>query len=349
MPSLKDFLANNQVVSSAPCRIDAGGTWDIKALALPFEELGPTTVNVALSLRTSVSLSPFKEGWVKISSDGFPKGEAFPLDRLPFDSAFGPFFAAVSHFDFHGLEVRISSQSPVKSALGGSSTALAALIKSLGKASAALGGKRLSKRQILLLAYGIEDGVSGGNCGIQDQAAAIYGGVHQWKWRYGNPDSPFERIPLLDPKGQGELSSRLLVAYSGKSHISSRINRSWIKGFLSGRTRAGWLQVNKIVHHLAQAIREQHWKEAASLIQEEMSLRRKITPEALIPITEKMVGQAERQGCGARFSGAGAGGSLWALGEAENIKRLREKWGETLAPIKGAGLLDCKVDPVGVR
>ena len=349
MTSLKDFLTHNQVTSSAPCRIDSGGTWDIKALAIPLAGVEPTTVNVALNLRTSIVLSPYKDGWIKISSDGFPRGEAFVKDKLPFDSGFGLFFAASSHFGFHGLEVRISSQSPVKSALGGSSTALVALIKALSKVSAELGGRKLSKREILLLAYGIEDGVSGGNCGLQDQGAAVYGGVHQWKWRYGTGTTPFKREPLLDPKGQRELSRRLLVAYSGKSHISSRTNRTWVKDFLSGRTRAGWLEVNEIVHHLAQAIRGQNWKEGAHLIRQEMSLRRKITPEALIPITEKMVAQAERTGCGARFSGAGAGGSLWALGETEDIRKLREKWEDTLAPIRGARTLDCMVDPAGVK
>jgi len=349
MTSLKDFLTHNQVTSSAPCRIDSGGTWDIKALAIPSAGAGPTTVNMALNLRTSIVLSPYKEGWVKIFSDGFPQGETFPRDNLPFDSGFGLFFAASSHFGFHGLEVRIRSLSPVKSAMGGSSTALVAFIKALAKVSAGLGGRKLSKREILLLAYGIEDAVSGGNCGLQDQCAAVYGGVHQWRWRYGTGTIPFEKEPLLDPKGQKELSRRLLVAYSGKSHISSRTNRKWVNDFLSGHTRAGWLEANEIVTHLARAIREQNWEGAAHLVKQELSLRRKITPEALIPITEKMVEQAEHSGCGARFSGAGAGGSLWALGEIEDIRRLRGIWEETLAPIRGARILDCMVDSAGVN
>ena len=45
-------------------------------------------------------------------------------------------------------------------------------------------------------------------------------------------------------------------------------------------------------------------------LKEEMSIRREITPDALIPITGKLIDQAEKTGCGARFAGAGAGGSL---------------------------------------
>ncbi|MBK5100924.1 MAG: galactokinase, partial [Desulfobacteraceae bacterium] len=175
------------------------------------------------------------------------------------------------------------------------------------------------------------------------------GGVHQWKWQYGHPSAPLERTPLLDRKGQKELSRRLLVAYSGKSHVSARTNRSWIKGFLSGQTRAGWIKVNETVQHFAMAIRAQDWKNAARFLQEEMAARREITPEALIPITVKLVEQAERAGCGARFAGAGAGGCLWALGELENVRLLRKIWEESLTAIKDGKVLDCKVDPKGVR
>jgi D-glycero-alpha-D-manno-heptose-7-phosphate kinase len=349
MISLKDHLAHHKVEASAPCRIDSGGTWDIKALALPLQVIAPVTVNIALNLRTSVVLSPYKYGWVKISSEGFLRGEAFSKDQLPFDSLFGLFFGAISHFGFHGLEVHIKSQSPVRSALGGSSTALVALIKALSKVSVGLGGKNLSARQILHLAYQLEDGIGGGNCGLQDHAAAVYGGVHQWKWQYGHPSAPLERAPLLDRKGQKELSRRLLVAYSGKSHVSARTNRNWIKGFLSGRTRAGWIKVNETVQDLASAIRAQDWKNAARFLQAEMAARREMTPEALIPITVKLVEQAERAGCGARFAGAGAGGCLWALGELEKVRLLRKMWEESLTAIKDAKILDCKIDPKGVR
>jgi len=346
--SLSRFLAKNPVEASAPCRVDSGGTWDIKAMALPLEWSEPTTINIALTLRTSVSLFPYDKGMVKISSEGFGRSEVFSKGLLPYNGPFGLFFSAVSYFGFHGLEVRISSRSPVKSALGGSSTALVALIKALSKVSQKLGGKRLAPREILHMGYHLEDGISGGNCGLQDQGAAVYGGVNQWKWRYGQLTTPFERTTLLDRKGQKELSSRLLVAYCGKGHVSMHTNRNWIKDFLGGDTRSGWVRANEIVKRLSPAIKEKDWKLAAGLLREEMALRKEITPEALIPITSKLVEQAEQAGCGARFAGAGAGGSLWALGEIENIKRLRIIWKGTLASIKGARILDCAVDPVGV-
>ena len=344
--SLRKRLMQQPVKAAAPCRIDAGGTWDIKAMALPFEKIAPTTINAALNLKTSVLLCPFDDGWMKVSSEGFPRGATFHRGQFSLKPPFGLFFGAAAYFDAHGLEVKIKSESPVKSALGGSSTALVALIKALSKVT---GTNRMSGKKILHLAYFLEDGISGGNCGLQDQAAAVYGGVNQWKWRYGDRSAPYQRIPLLDREGEKVFSKHLLVAYSGRSHISATTNRKWIEDFLAGRTRKGWVKVNEIVHQIAQAIRRQDWQQVALMLQEEMALRKKLTPEALIPVTDKLIDQAGRAGCGARFAGAGAGGSIWAIGVMKNIRQLRTLWGDTLRPVKQAKILDCEIDPLGVR
>ncbi|MBW1764527.1 MAG: galactokinase, partial [Deltaproteobacteria bacterium] len=50
--SAREILEKKPVEAGAPCRIDSGGTWDIKAMALPLEGIEPVTVNMALSLRT---------------------------------------------------------------------------------------------------------------------------------------------------------------------------------------------------------------------------------------------------------------------------------------------------------
>jgi D-glycero-alpha-D-manno-heptose-7-phosphate kinase len=350
MPSsVKQVLQRCPVNASAPCRVDSGGTWDIKAMALPLEGIEPVTINIALSLRSRVTISPFKEGWVKISSDGFVHDESYPVASVPFRPPFGLFFAAISHFGFHGLELRIQSDSPVKAALGGSSTALVALLKALSRLRGLLGQKTLSRREILHLGYHLEDGVSLGACGIQDQAAAAYGGVSLWRWHYGNTRIPYEREALMDVSGQKEMSKRFLLAYSGRSHVSLRTNRSWLNDFLSGKTRTGWVEVNEIVKALAQALKESAWGKAARLLREEMALRRKITPDALIPVTQELVKQAEKLGCGARFAGAGAGGSVWAVGNLERIESLRRWWEATLKPLKGASLLPCHIESGGVR
>ncbi len=347
--SIRKILEHQPVEASAPCRIDSGGTWDIRALALPLEKIKPVTVNIALNLRTRVILDPFEDGQVKILSKGFTHVEQYPYENLPFNSRFGLFFAAVSYFGFHGLQIQIKSDSPVKSALGGSSTALIALLMALSKAEILLGRKKLSRRTLLHLGFHLEEAVSQGKCGIQDQAAATFGGMNLWTWRYGNGRSPFQRERLLDPEGWKELSRALLVAYSGKSHVSLRTNRTWVNDFLAGRTRNGWIKVNEIVNRTADALKQGDWNRAARFLNAEMAIRREITPDALIPLTAKMIDQAESVGCGARFAGAGGGGSVWALGDLEKIQELRNIWKRTLDPIKNGRILDCDIDPEGVK
>ena len=173
--------------------------------------------------------------------------------------------------------------------------------------------------------------------------------MNLWTWCYGNGSSPFQRERLLDPGVWRGLSRSLLVAYSGKSHVSLRTNRTWVDDFLTGKTRSGWIKVNEIVHETARAIKRADWTEAARLLNAEMAIRREITPDALIPLTAKMIDQAERIGCGARFAGAGGGGSVWALGDVEKIRELRKVWELTLDPVKDGRILDCAIDPTGVK
>ena len=90
------------------------------------------------------------------------------------------------------------------------------------------------------------------------------------------------------------------------------------------------------------------WEESVRLIKEEMKMRRKITPGALIPVTYSLINVAEKAGCGARFAGAGAGGAVWALGQPENIDRLKNRWSNSLKKIKGAYILECAIDQKGV-
>jgi len=347
--SVSKILRKKPIESSAPCRVDSGGTWDIKAMALPLEKIRPVTVNFALNLRTSVTLLPFEDGMVSVASEGFEQSEDHPAGNGPFDSPFGIFFAAISYFGFHGIQVRIRSDSPVRSALGGSSTALVALVEALSKTAALLGERKLGTGEVLHLAYHLEDSVSKGKCGIQDQGAAAYGGVHLWDWHYGERGSIFTRTVLARKMELRQFSERIVVAYSGKSHVSARINRKWIDEYLSGKTRAGWIAANEIVRSLAKALKQKDWEGCARFLREEMSVRREITPDALIPITERLIETAERAGCGARFAGAGCGGAVWAIGEKERIQDLKRLWTSQLKPVRSAKVLECAIDPLGVR
>lgn len=347
--SAEQSLAEDTVSASAPCRIDAGGTWDIRALALPCRNELPATVNIALDLRTYVRLFSYEPGSIKISSSGFHQAESAHIHSLPFDSRFGLFFAAASYFGFDGLEIRIESGSPVQAAMGGSSTALVALLRALSELEKRFTGVDRPRAEILRLAFVLEDSLSGGFCGMQDHAAAVYGGVNRWFWSYGE-ERLLQRDRLVDKESSGLLNERLVVAHSGKRHVSSRTNRKWVTDFLCGRTRQGWMELNRIVNDFAACIRRKSWKKAIVFLRKETDFRRSLTPEAFTPLTESMVARAEDEGGAARFAGAGAGGAVWALApDTETGLNIRNAWEKLLAGKSGASVLECRIDHSGVR
>ena len=80
----------------------------------------------------------------------------------------------------------------------------------------------------------------------------------------------------------------------------------------------------------------------------EVALRRDMTPDVLDEIGEKLVQSAISENCGARFTGAGGGGCLWAIGTIQDIDRLKPIWNAILSQRKGASLLEPEIASQGV-
>jgi len=345
---LRKLLESNPIEASAPCRIDMGGTLDIPTFYYPLRHLSPCTFNIALELRTRVRLLPHTRGRIKISSRGF-KDAQFPADAAPFDHPMGLMFATAAFFNAEGVHIDIESQSPPRSALGGSSAAALALIAAFLKLNTPREtGNRLNRRRIALLAYQLEQSTSGVACGFQDQLAAAYGGVNIWYWQTDPDRSVFRRNIVIGKKLHKELAEHLLIAYCGKPHESKDINGRWVKQFLSGAKRDLWAKIITSTHQFANALTEQNYEQAAVHMNRETGIRRRMTPDVLDKVGEHLVGLALQNDCGARFTGAGGGGCLWAIGGTKNIDRLRPLWQESLSSRKEACLLDVGIDSKGV-
>ena len=345
---VRKILEREPITASAPCRVDMGGTLDIATFYYPLHHMSPCTFNIALALRTLVRLQPGAKDMVRISSSGF-KDAQFPADAAPFDHPLGLMFATAAYFNVRGIHIEIESQSPPRSALGGSSVAAVALVAALSKLM--MHGKSdtgLNRRAIALLAYQIEQSVAGVSCGIQDQLAAAYGGVNSWHLQ-ARPIGPmFKRQCIVRKKSHPELKRHLLIAYCGKPHVSKDINGRWIRQFLSGRYHDLWLEIIACTRRFVAALAEQNYNQAAVEMNRETAIRRTLTPDVLDNIGEKLVTMARQNDCGARFTGAGGGGCLWAIGEIENIDRLKPLWEKTLLTRDEARLLEVEIDSKGL-
>jgi D-glycero-alpha-D-manno-heptose-7-phosphate kinase len=341
---LKRDLESKPVSASAACRIDCGGTLDIKTFYYPLHHLSPCTFNIALDLKTRVTLLPHRSGIVKISSRGFESDE-YPADEAPFDAPLGLMLAVAAYFGVGGVYVDIVSQSPPRSALGGSSTAAVALI---GALSVALKG-RVNQERAVLLAHAIEESVAGVPCGIQDQLAAAYGGVHAWYWPSDPTDLPFKGRQVLSKTDYPILEDRILVAYCGVPHESRDINSKWVQAFVAGKKRPWWTEIVTATRAFVKALSVRDWASAVQAMNKEVDIRRQMTPDVFDDLGEALLEKARDHDCAARFTGAGGGGCLWALGTAGNIKKLRPAWEDILSQREAAALINAKVDPKGLE
>ena len=350
---------------SAPCRMDMGGTLDISTFYYPLRHLNPCTFNIAVNLRTRVRILPYIKGKIKVSSKGFESAE-YPPDAAPFDHPLGLMFAVAAYFRADGVHIEIESASPPRSALGGSSAAAAALVAAFLKSDSQDEG--MKKEKIVKLAHALEESVAGVPCGLQDQLAAVYGGVNAWYWT-GDPDRPvFIQKSLagkecknsffakknraknaefykmgLHSSAFNDLESCLLLAYCGIPHESSNINGRWVREFISGKTRDLWTEIISCTHTFIDALTRQDMETAVSAMNRELALRKKMTPDVLDETGEKLTAAAAEHSCGARFAGAGGGGCLWALGDQRNVDRLKKVWEKILSEKKGAAMLNLEI------
>lgn len=343
---MKKTMPEEAYTASAPCRVDLGGTLD---LPLFYHTLGPDlacTFNMALNLRTRVTLTPFKKGRVKVLSRGFAPAE-FASGKAPYSHPLGLVFAILDAFGAGDLCVEIVSDSPPRSALGGSSvvavvlTALLMRIQSSEK-------QGLKAADIALCARDLESAVAGVPCGLQDQLAAAFGGVHLWFWNGAGGAYPWEQTSLVEPVSYDRLRDSMLLVYCGEPHDSLAINGRWVQGFREGRTRKEWEDIGVLTRHFGEAVSRLHFPDAVLLMKEELKIRLALTPEVLDSAGQRFAAEAEKLDCGVRFCGAGGGGCLWALGEPDRIASLRRKWEAVASGIPGAMLLDAAPEKDGI-
>jgi len=344
---IADFVEQYNVQASAPCRVDMGGTLDIGTFYYPLQHAGPCTFNLALNMRTRVELLPYRAGWIKVSSRGFANA-AYSLDQAPFDHALGLMFAVAAHFNAAGLHIKIDSASPPRSALGGSSVAAVALVGALARSRALAGGEDLNRDQIVRRAHRIEETVAGVPCGMQDQLGAAYGGANTWYWDIVADGMAVRRETVSRAITPEDFKAHFLVAYCGIPHASKDINGTWVRHFLAGQERHQWCRVAQCVRRFSAAINAGRWGEAAEAMNQETAIRRTMTPEVLDAMGGELVDAARARGGGARFTGAGGGGCLWAVGDAEVMQRLRSDWRAILAQRSEATLLDVGPDADGL-
>ena len=345
---INQLLHKGVPVASAPCRIDFGGTLDIRSVHYPLRQYHPCTFNIAIGLRTRVVLLPCAMGEIRVESRGF-EPVVFPASGANLFHPQGLFAAIALFWGADGVLIRIDSASPPRSALGGSSAAAVATMAAFCKLAELQGQKPYCPREIVRLAHAVEETVAGVPCGLQDQLAAAYGGVNLWVWQDGIRLPEYRRQVMIPVRKAVKMTRNMLLAYCGVPHESKSVNGTWIRQFLSGNFHEHWIEIIQLTRQFASALAIGDVASAVYLMRKEVDLRLEMTPEVLDPVGRQLVDASAKCDCGARFTGAGAGGCLWAYGKEGNIDRLRKKWQDILSDVPDGALLPVEIDVQGLH
>ena len=299
-----------KITATAPNRVDlAGGTTDIHPLCLLME--GGCTVNVAVNVRSRVTIRTLDESKIRIISEDIGRSvEAWPPADLPLDGPMGLIGRAVRAAPpEHGIEMMTLNEAPAGSGLGASSALLVAALAGLLK----LRGEDHNSRDIIHLATNVETAAIGVPTGKQDHIAAVYGGLSLIEFGYRD----FERRTIqAESKALEYLRQTLVLTHTGQGRFSGMNNWEITKRFIDDdkEVKAKLLSIRDIARAVYRALDEDRFDDIPILVQQEWEVRRTLAPGVSTPRIESLAAAASKAGAMAsKICGAGGGGCMMTL------------------------------------
>lgn len=339
---LSEVLSHNYVCSSTPTRLHCGGSTDHRLAGLLCKPWQPVTANIAINLRARVCLRPYSPGRIFVDINGLGRQEFTP-PYLPLRGPFALVSALICYFGVHGLHLEIRTEFPFQSGLGGSGAVAVALIGALY--SALDEGPRTPRfPSIVQLAHNLEDSLFR-NTGMQDQAAALYGGANLWEWQYADRLN-FRRQQLVSDVSS--LNEHILLAYTGRPHEQSQNGSQMLSRVMETGALNILVSISEQARRFAELLKRQEYRSAGASLAAEYRLRSTLLPVVLRDDLE-LVEMATKAQCGVSVTGKGGGGCIWAIGEKQDIADLKEQWSSAFERRKLGFLLPVNVTGAGLE
>ena len=329
-----------KIITKAPCRVDmAGGTLDIWPLYL-FHP-GATTVNFAVNRYATCILETRTDGRIALRSTDLGVAQTFASidDLRAAAKTHVPLLAkVVEFFDLKtGVTVDTDSESPAGAGISGSSALIIAMTSALNR----LTGAGYSLEKLREISQNIEARILRVPTGAQDYYPAMYGGVSAIEFGPSGIRRSSIAVDLTD------FNERIVLAYTGEPRNSGINNWEVMKAYIDGdrRVHRNFEQIAAIAGAMRVAVEKADWTEAARLLREEWTHRRKNVPGITTPLIDALVEAARKAGAqGGKVCGAGGGGCVFILverGAKTKVTAAVERAGATVLPVT--------VSPGGVR
>ena len=308
-----------RINASAPTRICDNGGWTDTW----FAEYG-SIFNIAIAPRTHVQLTAWlhsaEREQITIHAENY--GDTYAYKKLKEQWQKHPLIeATIAEMgvpDEYDITINLYSDAPPGASTGTSASVTVALIGAL----ATLDDRPISPTEIALIAQRIETVRLGGQCGIQDQIAAAFGGINLITMTH-YPHAEVTPVPLT-PANKQSLQARLALFYLGTSHNSSAVHRQVITHLEdAGPTAPALVALRSTAARAAHAVTTGDWVAFGRSLDDNTALQAELHPALVSPAARQLMETAKAYGAlGAKVNGAGGdGGSVTILGGDDAAER----------------------------
>jgi galactokinase/mevalonate kinase-like predicted kinase len=264
----------------------------------------------------------------------------------------------------HGATVRTWTHIPASSGLGGSSVLILAVLAAL-RAHYGLDARRYNDYVLAEIAQRAEERDLGVVCGFADRYVAVFGGLaylsyHGKLWHAELAQEPFVTYERLDPYVP---PLRFCVATTGVERDSGSVHAPMRERYLAERRRGGGA-----VLELARRIGETAWRGKIALLEGDLVAFGRFIDRNQELIEEMMVSCGFASGAGegaraliaaareagalgAKLTGAGGGGAIFALpgpGDEERVADALRQAAQA-SGLTGSEVSVLAVSPAGLR
>lgn len=294
----------NGARAQAHCRVDlAGGTLDIWPIGVL--HANAVTVNVTVGVGVAVSVQPRAEGYRVVQGDRVV--EAATLSDLARDHDTRLVAVVAQALTLPAAEITLASASPRGAGLGASSAIAIALMAAIDHALDRPPG---GVHHRAALVRDLEAAMMQRPTGVQDQYPPQLGGALALRYPPGGVS--YARL-AVDLEALGD---SLLVAYSGRSHISGDTNWQVIRRRLDGDAaiRAHMHGIAEAAAAMVEPLEAGDLAAVGHLLDEEWRHRRQLAEGVSTPELEGLLSAAREAGAwGGKACGAGGGGCVAVL------------------------------------
>lgn len=298
----------------------------------------PRTVGITINTGTRIEALPLKNKNIGIYSLDYNKRVVGKPGSIP-PIKENWLLKTIELFGIDGVLFKTENlkQNTLSSGLGGSATVCTGVCILANE----LAGKPFNNNQLISIASRMEQDLQISITGTQEQSNVVYGGVTDYVWfPWGIPGHSCSgygdsiQFELISKNHYQILEDRMAIFHTGKQRLSSNVNSVWMNALYTKKGFKKHLEKLHYAYEFREGLRLQQWDRVLDSVKKYCEIRTSLSPD-YIKGSEKLIEQADRNGCVAFPQGAGGGGAVLIITDNPlNLVQFKENISELYKEIK---------------